>query len=179
MAKLICTAGPNLGDEWEVGPGLTTIGRRGDNDVVLHDTKISRHHATLRLEGDKYTIEDRGSLNGTIVYGKRVGRSVVSLETPIQIGNTTLLLTRKSRRDVGLEYVEAVGEDLLMKHKSKRAVMSEILRDLHEAKSKPAEEKPGLLGKLLGGAEKAAPPPLKKKDLRQIRKFPVPPKPHE
>src|SRR5438876_3816923 len=116
MAKLICTDGPNLRDEWEVRLGTTTIGRQGSNNVVLHDPKVSRHHVVIKFEDDKYSVEDLDSRNGTYVFGKKVTRVTVAPETPICVGNTTLLLTRKSQRDTGLKHVEEVGEELFIKH---------------------------------------------------------------
>jgi pSer/pThr/pTyr-binding forkhead associated (FHA) protein len=168
MAKIICTAGPNLGDQWEVHLGTTSIGRQPDNTIALHDPKVSRHHAVIKFDDDKYSIEDLESLNGTHIFGKRVIRAVLALETPFQIGNSTLLLTRKNLHDIGLQHVEAVGDDLFRKHKSKQAVMSEILQDLHQAKSKEGEEKKGFLRKLKRVTQKVNAPPPKKTGLGML-----------
>lgn len=165
MAKLICTAGPNLGDEWELHLGVTTIGRKIGNQVVLHDAKVSRFHAVIKFQDDKYILEDLGSFNGTLIFGKRVTHIVVSLETPIQFGNTTLLLTRKSLHDVGIQHVETVGEDLFFKHKSKQAVMSDILHELSEVKEKEHPHKKGFLAKLVGALGRSPTSPPKKKGL--------------
>lgn len=50
-----------------------TVGRGKENDLVLNDQWISRHHAILQTTdtGDFYLI-DLGSLNGTFVNGRRV-----------------------------------------------------------------------------------------------------------
>ncbi len=46
------------------------IGRSAANaDYVLNDESISRQHARLRVEADRVTIEDLGSLNGTRLNG--------------------------------------------------------------------------------------------------------------
>jgi pSer/pThr/pTyr-binding forkhead associated (FHA) protein len=162
MSKLICIAGPNLGDQWDVPFGTTSIGRHQSNAVVLHDPKVSRKHAVLKFEADKYTIEDTESLNGTYIYGKKITHAVITPETPIRIGNSTLLFTRKHLHEIGAEYMESVSEDLLLKHKSKEAVMSEILHDLERAKAKQAEKKEGVFGKLLSASSKPDLPPKKK-----------------
>lgn len=49
-----------------------TIGRLSDNDVVLADSRISRHHAAIRREGGSYLVEDHNSRHGTFVNGERV-----------------------------------------------------------------------------------------------------------
>jgi adenylate cyclase len=44
-----------------------TIGRSGDNDVVINDALVSRHHAKLFRVGDAWQVSDLGSSNGTRV----------------------------------------------------------------------------------------------------------------
>src|SRR5947209_6700087 len=41
-----------------------TLGRGPDNDVVLADVSVSRHHAELRAAGGGWTVHDLGSTNG-------------------------------------------------------------------------------------------------------------------
>ncbi len=52
---------------------VTSIGRSGENAVVVRDTSASRHHAVIleRAPGE-YQLTDLGSRNGTLVNGKRV-----------------------------------------------------------------------------------------------------------
>ena len=49
-----------------------TIGRAGDNDVVLEDPTVSNHHARVFWSGKTLMIEDLSSANGTFVDGERV-----------------------------------------------------------------------------------------------------------
>jgi serine phosphatase RsbU (regulator of sigma subunit) len=49
-----------------------TLGRQGDNDLVLLDTRISRHHARVVKDGDDYLLEDAGSRNGTFANGIQI-----------------------------------------------------------------------------------------------------------
>lgn len=49
------------------------IGREHDNDIVLDDRTVSRHHCTVRLDEEgAVTIEDTGSRYGTVVNGRRI-----------------------------------------------------------------------------------------------------------
>ncbi|MFJ5774108.1 FHA domain-containing protein [Streptomyces sp. NPDC093094] len=49
------------------------IGRAGDNDLVIDDLVVSRHHAELRaLPDGTYEIADLGSHNGTYLNGRPV-----------------------------------------------------------------------------------------------------------
>ena len=47
-----------------------TVGRAEDNDIVIDEVQVSRHHATLRRDGNEVTLEDLGSTNGTLVNGE-------------------------------------------------------------------------------------------------------------
>ncbi len=57
-----------------LGPGPLSwrIGRSAQNDIVIEDASLSRHHARLEIQDGKALIEDLGSLNGTMVNGERV-----------------------------------------------------------------------------------------------------------
>jgi hypothetical protein len=45
------------------------IGRLSSNDVVLSDPNVSRQHARLHRDGDRWILQDLGSTNGTSVNG--------------------------------------------------------------------------------------------------------------
>ncbi len=59
---------------WLLTKTIIRIGRGGDNDVVLMDREVSRHHAEIRAEGEGYVLADLGSTNGTFVNDQRVTR---------------------------------------------------------------------------------------------------------
>jgi hypothetical protein len=67
-----------------------TIGRADDNDVVVRDGRVSRHHARVVADGDGFTIEDLGSTNGTFVDARRVERERLAAGTSIVVGETVL-----------------------------------------------------------------------------------------
>jgi len=54
-----------------------TVGRRGDQDIVLDwDKQVSRAHALLEKRGGDWTVIDELSQNGTYVNGDRINRRV-------------------------------------------------------------------------------------------------------
>jgi len=68
-------AGAN-GDRFAVRRGaITQIGRATDNDIVLQDASVSRHHASIEARDDGYVVRDLGSQNGTWLHGERVGEA--------------------------------------------------------------------------------------------------------
>jgi SARP family transcriptional regulator, regulator of embCAB operon len=55
--------------------GSTRIGRRHDNDIVLDDDDVSRHHAVVIDTGSSFVISDLRSTNGVQVGGRRIRSS--------------------------------------------------------------------------------------------------------
>ncbi|NQV26405.1 MAG: FHA domain-containing protein [Rhodopirellula sp.] len=51
-----------------------TVGRDGDNDVVIPDARCSREHCMFRKINNNWYVCDLGSSNGTFVNGNRVER---------------------------------------------------------------------------------------------------------
>jgi len=72
MAKITIVQGEGLGREFAVKPGESTVGRSPECDIVLDVAAVSRHHATLVQQADRYFVRDNGSRNGTFVNGERV-----------------------------------------------------------------------------------------------------------
>jgi TolB protein len=67
------------------------IGRAEDNDLVLADPKVSRHHAQVRKEEAGYVLTDLDSANGTLVQGVLVTEPyTLQHNDRIQIGDVEL-----------------------------------------------------------------------------------------
>jgi hypothetical protein len=60
------------GQEYPMSPKGLRIGRTSENDVVLSDEKVSRHHATLWAQDDQLHVRDENSTNGTWVNDERI-----------------------------------------------------------------------------------------------------------
>ncbi|WP_037571572.1 ABC transporter ATP-binding protein/permease [Phaeacidiphilus oryzae] len=76
------------------GMRTVRIGRGLDNELVVPDLQVSRHHAELRqLPDGGYEIADLGSHNGTFVNGQRVQHARTLSPTDIVgIGHSTFRL---------------------------------------------------------------------------------------
>ncbi len=69
---------------------VVTVGRHPDCDIVLDDMTVSRTHAELRRTGDRITITDLGSLNGTYVNREPVDHAALADGDTIWIGKYRL-----------------------------------------------------------------------------------------
>ena len=62
------------------------IGRHGDNELVLRDSRASRQHAQIVSDGGAYLVEDLASTYGVFVNGTRVTRSKLRSGDRIEFG---------------------------------------------------------------------------------------------
>lgn len=76
-ALLLWMEGEEIKGRWTLDQPATSIGRWEDNDVIIDDRWVSRHHAQIRREGEKHVIHDLGSKNGTLVNGRRIAAPAV------------------------------------------------------------------------------------------------------
>jgi pSer/pThr/pTyr-binding forkhead associated (FHA) protein len=71
---------------------LTLIGREVDNDILLDDERISRHHAEIRMDHGVAVLLDYGSMNGTLI-----NRQMVTQPIPLKPDDIVELGTRSYR----------------------------------------------------------------------------------
>ena len=62
------------------------IGRQSDNDLVIRDSRASRHHARIVAENSGYAVEDLNSSHGVFVNGERIQRAVLQPGDRIEFG---------------------------------------------------------------------------------------------
>lgn len=75
---------------YEIKEMVTSIGKSSDNEIVLNDTAVSRHHARIKLEGKKYFIYDLVSTNGTRVNGRKITKKWIKEGDIIEMGHTRM-----------------------------------------------------------------------------------------
>ncbi|MDH6134327.1 ABC-type multidrug transport system ATPase subunit [Kitasatospora sp. MAA4] len=75
------------------GMNIVRIGRALDNDVVVSDLQVSRHHAELRqLPDGRYEIVDLGSHNGIFVNGQPTRRQLLGPQDRLTVGHSSFQL---------------------------------------------------------------------------------------
>ncbi len=88
-AMLILQRGNQAGRSYPLDQAEIIIGRSPDCDIVLDDRQVSRRHARVFREGDRYLLEDLGSKNNTHVNG----RDLIGV-TPLQDGDEIQIALR-------------------------------------------------------------------------------------
>jgi hypothetical protein len=73
-----------------VSPTIS-LGRSLDNDIIVDDARVSRHHAQLRHRYDRYVIFDLGSTGGTTVNGYPVQECVLEAGDIISLGGVEII----------------------------------------------------------------------------------------
>ncbi len=89
-ALIVRSGGGRQGETFPLRADRVEIGRSPDAEVFLDDVTVSRSHALLVRGDDGYSIEDRGSLNGTYVNRRRVEQAKLEDGDEVQIGKYRL-----------------------------------------------------------------------------------------
>ncbi len=103
MATLFVIRGMDQGTRFEIEEPMIRVGRDASNNIQLHDTEVSRHHAEIRCLDNAFAILDLNSSNGTYVNGQRIKQCALNSGDQLQMGSTLMLFTGPS---------EETGEDL-------------------------------------------------------------------
>jgi hypothetical protein len=94
--RLVVQRSPSLdeGDEFPLNSAPVTVGRGGQNDLVLNgDEFASARHARIEARGDGVWVQDLDSTNGTYVNGARVvGAQRVKVGDIVRVGDTDLVV---------------------------------------------------------------------------------------
>jgi pSer/pThr/pTyr-binding forkhead associated (FHA) protein len=68
-----------------------SIGRTEENDVVIDQSNVSRHHARVVRRGDRWLLQDLGSTNGTWLGGQAVDERLLVDGDAIRIGRAQIV----------------------------------------------------------------------------------------
>ena len=80
---------------------VTTMGRQLENDIVFHEDFLSRFHAEILYENDKYVLYDKNSTSGTFVNGRRIDRCVLNSGDLISLANIYIMFVNNNPKIVG------------------------------------------------------------------------------
>ncbi len=111
--------GAHKGSQRPLG-GRFTIGKAPDNDLVLSDDTVSRHHCEIVKAPDGLHVRDLGSTNGTKIDGVRVREATLTPGAVLKIGEVEVALRPSTFRVEVLpsertEFGKVLGESLAMR----------------------------------------------------------------
>lgn len=80
---------------------VTTLGRQLENDIVFHEEFLSRFHAEIVHENDKYVLYDKDSTSGTFVNGRKIDRCVLNSGDLISLANIYIMFVNNNPKIAG------------------------------------------------------------------------------
>jgi len=76
------------------------IGRLADNDLMITDASVSRHHAEIRRNRDgSFNIIDLDSMNGVFVNGKKIKECPLKEADIVEVGDVRLTFSTEEGED--------------------------------------------------------------------------------
>jgi len=91
MAVLIGMSSTVKGKKFELSLEETFIGRNNQNQITIEDTSISGRHCSIVRNGNKYSLVDLGSTNGTRLNGSTVTKIGLKPKDIVQVGSVELM----------------------------------------------------------------------------------------
>jgi ABC transport system ATP-binding/permease protein len=99
-ARLVVVSTNLAGSDFLLDRASLVIGRTPENDIVLNHKSISRHHAKIIRDGDKYIVVDLESANGVRVNGSEFERVELQTGDTLELGHVRLKFA------AGNEYID-------------------------------------------------------------------------
>jgi hypothetical protein len=93
-ASLSPIVGDLAGRAFSISKTLLSVGRGLDNDLVIDDPRVSRHHAQVTFRHGHYLLRDLRSTNGTFVNGQSVEAVVLASGDVVSIGGFELVFSQ-------------------------------------------------------------------------------------
>ncbi|HWH34988.1 MAG TPA: FHA domain-containing protein [Acidimicrobiales bacterium] len=88
---LVIKRGPGAGSRFVLDHSPVSAGRHPQSDIFLDDVTVSRRHARFVARGDRYVLQDAGSLNGTYLNRERIEEVELANGDEVQIGRFKLV----------------------------------------------------------------------------------------
>lgn len=92
LRKVRIVVNPGLPSQAEhiFDTNVINIGTMQDNDIILTDETVSRHHCRIVQEDEEYVAVDLGSTNGTFINGVRIREAWLSPGLVLTVGDTQI-----------------------------------------------------------------------------------------
>jgi transcriptional regulator with PAS, ATPase and Fis domain len=120
-AKLVITKGADAGRTATIDQPTFIIGTGQSADVRLNDPAVSREHVRVSLQPNGVRVRDDGSKNGTWLGGVRIKEVLLSTDTSIIVGGTTIAITVEAdslelQLSANDRFGDAIGGSVVMRN---------------------------------------------------------------
>jgi pSer/pThr/pTyr-binding forkhead associated (FHA) protein len=96
---------------------VTSMGRDFGNDIVFHEDFLSRLHAEIVHEDNKYVLYDKESTSGTFVNGRKVDQCVLNSGDLISLANILVMFVNNDSSITG----KSMGTTQSLRQKGRRS----------------------------------------------------------
>ena len=105
MPRLIVNPGTPDVWEFELQPGMTSLGSSDENNCVIQHSSVSSSHCEVFLSGNGVRIKDVGSTAGTFINGELVEDAILKPGQSLRLGEVEMVLESDPS-----EGISSVGE---------------------------------------------------------------------
>jgi pSer/pThr/pTyr-binding forkhead associated (FHA) protein len=102
MAVLKGMSGDLEGQVFDLTEAQTTIGRHETNKIPLNHLSVSSFHCCIDKDGEKYTLRDLDSTNGTRVEGQKIKMRRLVAGNVVQIGGLEFMFEGATANAAGI-----------------------------------------------------------------------------
>jgi hypothetical protein len=91
MAKLVVNSGTGRGREFELKPGINSLGRAFNCDFRLDDPSVSGAHAQIVVDSFSVTVKDLHSTNGTFINRSQIREGFLQPGQVVSLGGVEMI----------------------------------------------------------------------------------------
>ncbi len=149
MAKLLLKFNAAVIQEIDLEGKPVTVGRKGDNQIVIDNLAVSSHHCRITFEDGHYYIQDLGSTNGTYVNSQRIEKEILRPGDMVGVAKHSLVFLDETAapKVIGEEDSSSSGEPTVptaLQEEHEELVVASVLKEAQARKT-------GILRVLKGG----------------------------
>ncbi|MFZ4734724.1 MAG: FHA domain-containing protein [Bradymonadia bacterium] len=89
------SSGELNGRVWFIKESLTNIGSAEGNAIIVPDKSVSKRHAGIKVQDNRFELADYGSTNGVMVNGQRMTKQFLKSGDLVTIGGVEMEFTLK------------------------------------------------------------------------------------
>jgi hypothetical protein len=99
MPKLVVNSGTGRGREFELKPGINSLGRAFNCDFRLDDPSVSGAHAQIVVDSFSVTVKDLHSTNGTFINRSQIREGFLQPGQVISLGGVEMIFVADTAAD--------------------------------------------------------------------------------